>query len=609
MTRAAGYLIPAAACLILYWPGLMAWFAQDDFAWLGLRLSIHSWPDFWNALFAPKAQGTIRPLSERLFFLAGERVFGLEALGFRIVVFATQLGNLWLLNRLVERWTGSPWAGMWTALFWVANSALAQSMSWTSAFNQVLWPCFLLAALHCRTRWIEDGSSRARFGEWGLFLLGFGALELNVVYPAIALAVTFVLRRSRWTDTAPMFAVSAAYTLAHRLMARPAGGSIYQLHLDGSVFGTLGYYFRMATGIWRAEFRPEWSVWLDAAEWVAAAGLAAAILSIAFRRNQWVAVGIVWFVAALAPVLPLRDHITDYYLTVPVIGLAMIAGIATAQRPLWALLPACVYLAGSAAVARQTVEYNYDRSQLARTLVMGVKQASANHPGKILLLTGVSSDQYWAGVNDNPFRLLPGVEAYLAPGAEDNIDKHPELGDPARFILPAPAAVKAVETGQALVYSTAGPRLRNVTVIWKGIAAQRWKGELADVVDVGQPLLADQLLEGWYAIEEGFRWMADRGRIRLAPPGSAKEVYLRAFRSPDETARGTITLRIYINGQQAGEATLAAGQGSLEASAKLPSGLDRNSSLEVEFRIDPPLVEPGDGGRRLGLAFGVVGLR
>ena len=36
------------------------------------------------------AQGTVRPLSERLFFLGFWHLFGMEALPYRIFVFATQ---------------------------------------------------------------------------------------------------------------------------------------------------------------------------------------------------------------------------------------------------------------------------------------------------------------------------------------------------------------------------------------------------------------------------------------------------------------------------------------------------------------------------------------
>ena len=61
---------------------------------------------------------------------------------------AAQLLNVWLVMRLVDRVTGVRAAGMVAALLWLVNSALGLAMSWTSAYNQILWPCFLLAACH-----------------------------------------------------------------------------------------------------------------------------------------------------------------------------------------------------------------------------------------------------------------------------------------------------------------------------------------------------------------------------------------------------------------------------------------------------------------------------
>ena len=71
-------------CLAVYWRGLFAWFQADDFAWLSLRAHVHDWRSLLENLFAPMAQGTIRPLSERAFFLVFESLFGLHALPFRI---------------------------------------------------------------------------------------------------------------------------------------------------------------------------------------------------------------------------------------------------------------------------------------------------------------------------------------------------------------------------------------------------------------------------------------------------------------------------------------------------------------------------------------------
>src|SRR6266536_3183546 len=84
------WLSPPLLCLILYREGLTAWFQADDFAWLSLRLHVHTWRDLAHALFAPMAQGTIRPWSERGFFLVFTWLFGIDALPFRICVFLTQ---------------------------------------------------------------------------------------------------------------------------------------------------------------------------------------------------------------------------------------------------------------------------------------------------------------------------------------------------------------------------------------------------------------------------------------------------------------------------------------------------------------------------------------
>ena len=70
---------------------------MDDFAWLSLHLEVVDFKSFLSALFRPLAQGTIRPWSERLFFFAGWRLFGMEAAPYRAIAFATMFLNLALL--------------------------------------------------------------------------------------------------------------------------------------------------------------------------------------------------------------------------------------------------------------------------------------------------------------------------------------------------------------------------------------------------------------------------------------------------------------------------------------------------------------------------------
>src|ERR1700681_231629 len=89
--RVAYYGVPMLFCLAVHQLALKTWFFQDDFAWLALRLDISSPSDLLQALFAPKAQGTIRTLSERLSFLTFSSLFGLNIVPFKVWTFLTQL--------------------------------------------------------------------------------------------------------------------------------------------------------------------------------------------------------------------------------------------------------------------------------------------------------------------------------------------------------------------------------------------------------------------------------------------------------------------------------------------------------------------------------------
>ena len=159
--RAVAYwTIPSLVCLALYWPGLRAWFQQDDFAWLYLDSTVADAGSLLKALFAPQAQGTIRPLSERAFFMILHQVFGLWATPFRAVVFLTQFANLVLLGLVARRVTRSRAVGFLAPLFWGVSGGLATVMSWTSAYNQALCAFFLLLALYCFIRYAQEGDRR-----------------------------------------------------------------------------------------------------------------------------------------------------------------------------------------------------------------------------------------------------------------------------------------------------------------------------------------------------------------------------------------------------------------------------------------------------------------
>jgi hypothetical protein len=98
-------------CLILYWPGLLTWFQDDDFAFLGILARIHNWHDLLGALAQPTPGGSWRPFSDRGYYLLLQTLFGARPIPFHIVCFLTQFANLVLLSAVTRRFTASDTAG------------------------------------------------------------------------------------------------------------------------------------------------------------------------------------------------------------------------------------------------------------------------------------------------------------------------------------------------------------------------------------------------------------------------------------------------------------------------------------------------------------------
>ena len=620
MTRAqrvAWWALPVLLCIWVYWYGLRSWFLQDDFAWLGLHLNVYSFRDLLYALFSPQAQGTIRPLSERGYFLVLQQLFGYDALPFRIVAFATAFADMALLASLTWRWTGSRVAGLLAAMFWIVNTSLITPMVWSSSYNELLCIFFLLASIYLLHRYAETGRTRYYAAQWLTFLIGFGALELNVVYPAVALLYAVCCARRIAWKTLPMFVVSAGYTLVHNHYAPTSHSGVYGMYWDTRIFSTFWTYVAGAVGPQRVELigwhHPRLVGLATFATLAALLGFAAWKTR---RGNMLPAVMIGWFLIILAPVLPLREHITDYYVTIPVAGLAMLGGWACAEaassgigwRTLAAVL-ASVYMLGSIPVDRTVSRWHHDRSIAARDLFYGVERAHELHPNDVILLKGITDDLFWSVVSNSPFRLLGITDIYMTPDCEANITPHPEIGTVQDFVLPPATLLLALNSNRAVVYDAGNGRLRNITTSYAQVASKIYKPELPRQVDVGQTLFSKQLGDTWYPAETGFRWMPQVATVKLAgPQNSSQRLYLRGTAPRELVENEPLHVTVSVDGQRVQTFTVDHLHTSFELSADLPPAVLNKDEVEVKIATDRTYTPPTDQ-RPLALAFGNISIR
>ena len=573
-------VLPVLFLVAFYWQGLDTWFYQDDFGWLNVRREIHGWAGLLPALFVPKAHGNIRPLSETGFFTLFSALFGVDALPFRIWVFLTQAAALVLLGSVVRRLTGSRAAAFWAQVFWAVNCGLAVVMCWTSIYNQALCGFFLLLAFRCLLGEIETGRRGWRIAHWAAFLAGFGALEINVVYPVLAALYTRFAARKHVRATLPMLAVSVVYAAVHFAAAPGAAEGVYALHPGLSMAGTFWTYWAMALGPERlAAIRPL-APWLVAG---ATALLSAAALAAAVRvPGAWF--GLAWFAVTLAPYLPMRDHVMDYYLAVPAIGLGMAGGcgVAWAWRRGWrgrtaAVVAAAVYLGFSLPASQAVVRWHHDRSRAVENLVTGVAEIHRGSPGTIILLTGISTDLFYAGMVDVPFRVLEIPRVYLTPEAAAGIRAPAALVG--KFVLPEALAVRELDAGRAVVYDDSSGVLRNVTRHYRQSAPAA--PATPRFLNVGDPLFAEYLGAGWGPAQEGKRRMSGEASLRIGTPAGLRDrLWLGIYSAPAAPPR------VYAGGIELRPEGTAAYPGWTDFGFVLPRDLAGRGEMEV--RIESP---------------------
>jgi hypothetical protein len=525
LTRNSAWLVvPVLLLVVFYWPGLTTWFYQDDFGWLNLRHDVHSARDLAAALLAPKAHGNMRPLGENAYWLGLGAIFGVAPLPFHICTFLTQAASLLLLGSIVRRMVAWQPAGLCAQILWLVNPGLAPAMGWSSIYNQVLSAFFFLLAFYFLLRHIETGRRKHEVAHWTAFVLGLGALEINVVYPALAALYVAFHARPYLKRILPMFAVSATVVAAHFYFAPLAHAGVYAPHVGSAIAATLWTYWQRALGT-----PPDVVALLMA-------GCAVALIVWALRRGESTALlAAAWFVFPLSPYLLLPDHKMDYYLAVPSIGIAMLGAYAIGNmgkfapaRRIASLLVIFIYAAASAHASWTTTNWQHELAGRVEDVVLGVEEIRQVTPGKIILLEGIHLSVFQGGLADLPFRAksIPGV--YLAPGSEALLANSPEILS--KYVLPQAIAKRALAANRAVVYRFDGEMLHNMTAH----AGASWTEEDPRFINIGDPVFCDYVGSGWREAADGYRRMDGAGTVYIAAPRDTREsLYIGVFETRD----------------------------------------------------------------------------
>src|SRR5205085_4286875 len=196
---------------------------------------------------------------------------------------------------------------------------------------------------------------------------------------------------------------------------------------------------------------------------VLTASLGASLISFLIwklRLRQWRAFLFpAWFVIVLSPLLPLRQHITYEYLTVPLIGLAMWAGAAVVagfEAHSWKRVATVLllvnYIGVSIPIGNSLIRLYHDRSIRARDFVYGVASLHETRPDSIAILRGVSTEMFDDAIYPRALQLAGVREVYLLPEEKQRIIGGLPLESAASFFIDGARERDVLAQGRAVVY-------------------------------------------------------------------------------------------------------------------------------------------------------------
>jgi Flp pilus assembly protein TadD len=334
----------AAAAALLYLPTLgHAFLNYDDDLYLTrnphLRLGLSPAGLAWA--FTTGYGANWFPLTW-LSWLIDYAIWGLDPRGFHLTNLLLHAVSTALLFGILARMTGATWRSAFVAGVFALHPVHVESVAWAAVRKDVLSALFWMLTLWAYVRYTEQPSWR-RYLPVPLFLaLGLMAKSMLVTLPFVLLLLDYwPLRRMppmrhAVLEKLPLVALSAISSVV-TYRVQQAAGAVQPVDLYPASVRALNALLAYATYLRQAFWPAGLAVFYphpgEHVSRVAAGGAAlllAAITAVALRtraRHPYLAVGWLWFLGTLVPVIGLvqlgAQARADRYLYLPLIGLSM----------------------------------------------------------------------------------------------------------------------------------------------------------------------------------------------------------------------------------------------------------------------------------------------
>jgi tetratricopeptide (TPR) repeat protein len=286
------------------------------------------------------------PLTWLSHMLDGE-LFGLESGAHHFTNVALHAFGTLLLFGFLRRMTGARWRSAFVALAFALHPLHVESVAWVAERKDVLSAALFFLALWAYV----DYTARPSRGRYLLVVLifccGLMAKPMVITLPLVALLLDFWPLRRKTSmglllEKLPLFALAAGASVVTYLVQEHAGAisSIDRVPLAARLQNALvSYVAYVGNFVWPAKLAVFYPysippVW----EWLAAGAALAAVTVLVLRargRYPYAAVGWLWYLGTLAPVIGLvqagSQSRADRYTYIPMVGISIMLAWGAAE--------------------------------------------------------------------------------------------------------------------------------------------------------------------------------------------------------------------------------------------------------------------------------------
>jgi hypothetical protein len=390
------------------------------------------------------------------------------------------------------------------------------------------------------------------------FWLAYKSKELAVMLPAVLACYELWYGKRQWRPLIPFLLVSLSFGL-QGIFRNPNQNNDYAFRFTpAAVAASVKFYAGELFGVSLGGF---------------------ALLALpAVRRNRRVWLGVAATLLFFVPLVFLPGRLFSAYWYVPLIGAAI--ALSSLAETHYGRVAAAVFLAAWLPWNYLDLR-DYRRQKLAedadsRDYVTQLRASAAS-------IQGIPTFLYQGLPPAFPPWGVAGALRYLLP--DMNVKIYPMDDSGAKVLLQSPAVATLVwvQGNRKLWIAAHNPQTPDSTYIMMNEITPVW-----------------QLTDGWFGLEEGFRWAAPHATARLYRTERATQFEAVLNIGPQLLAAvGHTDFSARLNGVPLGTARFAE-LGIHAVRWPLPPGPP--GTVAVEFQADPPYRAPGNDPRTLGAA-------